>query len=243
MSTTKSNGNASVDASRISPEYVLVHRSEIAPTGSELKSEAKNLSNHTITGVRTVTSGLPKQLNTTPQLSHCFRFRSTAPVSAVITTKMVACACGGIATVANNTFTAWASSYKIKKLVVWAPSSTTSVSLTDVAWYTGTSGQSKDQTATNSVPLGITNSSVSTFLPPPKSLCGDWILSSQTANLFEVILDKGCVIDLHVDYTLSNVISPVAQAVAVAVLGTVYYLALDGPISNLLVPVSLPTTA
>jgi urea transporter len=54
---------------------------------------------------------------------------------------------------------------------------------------------------------------------------------------------EGAVIDLAVDFTLSGQFEAFTQVVATAVVGTVYYLALDGPSSNTLVPVGVPTTS
>jgi len=61
--------------------------------------------------------------------------------------------------------------------------------------------------------------------------------------MFNITTNAEAIIDLAVDYRISNVFSPVASTVAAGTLGSVYYLALDGPSSNKLQVVGLPTTA
>jgi hypothetical protein len=61
--------------------------------------------------------------------------------------------------------------------------------------------------------------------------------------VFFISCVQGAVIDLAVEFTLGNQfgVSAIAGIATVAV-GTIYYLALDGPSNNHLAPIGVPTT-
>lgn len=63
--------------------------------------------------------------------------------------------------------------------------------------------------------------------------------------MFQLGVPAGSIVDLVLDLVLADLPStttPVTTAVATATIGVTYYLALDGPSTNDLVPVSLFTT-
>lgn len=186
---------------------------------------------------------LPPNLQTTPNVSHTYRFQANSSAAVAISMANVLGAIGGICTVANSKVNTWASSFRLKSLHIWgAP--TTSAAKVDVAWSAGESAQVPDEEHDATLPGGIAVTSCLRFEPPARSLAGFWLESSDSAaTLFTMTVPTGSVVDLRLEYRLSNVFPGVQATVAAGTLGTVYYLALDGPSSNTLRPVGLPTTA
>jgi hypothetical protein len=61
-------------------------------------------------------------------------------------------------------------------------------------------------------------------------------------SVFLITCTVGSVVDVHVSFRTSGAIAAGTHSVTTATLGNIYYLALDGPSSNVYVPVGLPTT-
>jgi len=94
-----------------------------------------------------------------------------------------------------------------------------------------------------SIPEGITTTDAMVFKPPAKSLASFWLGDVDSATqVFALSTSPGSIVDVSLSFRLCNVYSSASVAVATAVIGTVYYLALDGPSSNTYVPVGIPTT-
>jgi hypothetical protein len=142
-------------------------------------------------------------------------------------------------TVANTTFQPWASSFRIKKLVVFPSLSPASIENAYAEWNTSLTAFVKDVVKSNAVPEGTTMPTSFTFTPPVKSLASDWITTSST--IFNLFVPTGSIIDFYVDYTISaSIIPPTIAVSAGAALGKIAYLPLDGS-SNTLVQIALPT--
>jgi len=124
---------------------------------------------------------------------------------------------------------------------VWPAASSSVATNTQLFWEAGTTGQVPDALDDRSVPEGTTVTGSITFVPPPSSLASQWL--SSAANVFAVSAPVGSVLDLDVQYTNSNVFGLAAATVVSGTLGSIYYLALDGPSSNSYVPRGLPTTS
>jgi hypothetical protein len=75
-------------------------------------------------------------------------------------------------------------------------------------------------------------------------LCGDWVAATATGtlNLFSLSCSTDSIIDVEVEYTLSNQIQAASITIATGVLGSIYYLPLDGAASHVYNPLHLPTT-
>jgi len=198
---------------------------------------------------RSPTSGasLPAPLKTTIKCTHTFRFFANAATSAVnITVADVLGALGVVGYIANNSVASWNSSFKINQLAIWpagdAAASGPKTAL--VTWNAGTSFQIEDEVMDETIPQGVSLSKCLVFSPPAKSLAGFWVNSGAAADiLMNITVPVGSILDLSVQYTNSNEFLGVGVSVASGVIGTVYYLALDGPVSNKLRPIGLPTTA
>jgi len=189
---------------------------------------------------------LPPVLQTTPTLSHTFRFRTVASLTAVgCGLGGVLGALGSICTVTNSKVRTLASSLRVKSITMWLPAGTTGDSAF-LDWGNGSfSGFVKDESQLVTVPDGVTVTTALRFVPPAKSLCGDWLNPSTislSTPLWFVNCPAGTIIDLDVEYTTSNVSQGVDQSVATGVLGLLYYLSLDGAGGNQIVPIGLLTT-
>jgi len=187
-------------------------------------------------------TSLPPRLDLTPRVTHTFRFIATAGASHSYTVGNVL---GALGTVGYNSTTtsSFCSSFKIEKVTVWPSVSAAGAGAT-LSWTAGTAGQAPDELIDRSFPTGVTMTGAVLFVPPPQSLCGYWIDNalSSTTTLWTMTLTAGSVVDLRVHYTNVGAMSGPVFTVASASPGSVYYLALDGPSSNNLVPVALPTT-
>jgi hypothetical protein len=111
-------------------------------------------------------------------------------------------------------------------------------------WAAGSSSQVPDEAVDETIPAGIVETTALHFLPPKNSLAGSWITSADSSKPLFVcnIGGEQNVLDIHVHFRICDTIEPLALTVSTAVVGKIYYLALDGAASNNLVPTSLPTT-
>jgi hypothetical protein len=152
-------------------------------------------------------------------------------------------AIGGICTVANSKVMPWAGSIKLHSIVLWPSAVSGSSGACDLYWVSTGTEFIKDDEKFRVLPEGITETGPLKFTPPAKSLAGEWISDSGSAtNLAGLSAPNGTVVCLDVSFTLANNITAVLATVASGTLGSVYYLALDGPTSNLVVPLGVPTT-
>jgi hypothetical protein len=221
----------------------------LTPNGREDRKEVKGASILRAGATRNsqgkaLAVSLPPRIQLSPAVSHTYRFRSTSASATLVTVASMLGALGGLCTAVNSKIGTWASSLKIIKVTVWPSGSTSGVTNATLSWYLGESAQVPDEAWDEAIPEGITATKALVFTPPPKSLCGFWIDSSDSAaNLFAIQTSIGSVVDLQVAYRLVNVQSGLQITVVTGVLGTVYYLALDGPTSNTYVPIGLLSTS
>jgi hypothetical protein len=150
-------------------------------------------------------------------------------------------ALGSICYAANADVRPWASSFKIKKFVVFPSTSSSSATQAEANWLASLTTFVKDELRNEAVPQGMTFPSCITFTPPKLSLANDWITG--LSGILQLGVAAGSIIDFHVDYTLSATITCQSVAIATGIAGTIYYLALDGASSNKITPVALPTTS
>jgi len=172
--------------------------------------------------------------------SHKFRFVATSVFSGNIRQEDIGGALGTIATVTNSTVTLINETFKIKKVEMWTPPASQGAAATcSLNWIGGSFAPNKEVSDTSvsvSFPAHIVSK------PPPNSSASFWQNVAGSTAMFTVVCPAGTIIDLSVSYIEGDDESVNTSAVATAVLGHTYYLALDGPTTNLLVPVSLTTT-
>lgn len=188
---------------------------------------------------------LPPPIETTMKQRHRFRFYASAAVSgASITPQILAGVAGGICTVTNSTITCWASSLRCRRITIWpAVGSAAGVGTSaDITWAADGTLFSKDEYKVDALPQGITIDRPVSSVPPAGTLGKFWQAPSGTNTLATISAPSGSIVDIWVEFTLSNQNSSTSLTVATAVLGTIYYLSADGPGANKLVPLGLPTT-
>ena len=189
---------------------------------------------------------LPPPIEATPRVKKTFRFAVSTNGTYQTTLASLLGACGGTCTIANSKVQPWASSVRVRRLTVWPPGGATG-NYTFIDWASsGSAGFVPDTAKINIVPDGVVVSSALRFVPPKGSLAGNWlnpVTLSTSSILFGGTYKIGSIVDLDIEFTLSNVSEAGNITVAAATLGNIYYLALDGPSSNKIVPQGVPTTA
>ncbi len=180
------------------------------------------------------------QIRTNVIKRHKFRFAASGALSIVGPTgATILGALGTVCTVTNTTVAQFNKSFRIRSIEAWAPGSATPATLT-LIWIglaNSPNVEVSDTSITASFPAHIKTS------PPPESSAWLWQVTGAT-QVFFITGPTGTVLDLDVDYIETDqTFAASTQAVSVGVLSQCYYLALDGPTSNLLVPVALTTTS
>jgi hypothetical protein len=187
----------------------------------------------------------PPRISSDPELHHVYRFVCSpgAVNNVLVTGAGILGAVGTFTSATNSSVVPICNSFKIKRVRIWAPSSSAStistISLEWAALSGGTLNQSGLQYSDTSM-----NPSVPAFLdliPPKDSVAHFW---NQTGNsaLMNISCPQYTVIDLHVHAVMSDNTAAASIVVATAALGFEYFLALDGPSTNNFVPVALQTT-
>jgi len=188
------------------------------------------------------TVALPPSLNLSANVRHTARFKVTTTGSYLITNEMILASLGGIGS-STTSVASWASAFKMDSVTVWPSPSLSAEDSTSLSWSVGTAFQTPDEVLDLSLPEGVTVTRAIRFVPPKGSLAAFWLNDQTTTDVMLIKLVAGSVVDLNVNYRLSAAFGANSVTVATAVAGAVYYLALDGPSSNKVVPVSLPTTS
>jgi hypothetical protein len=187
---------------------------------------------------------LPPQIEVTPIIKgHVFRFRVNSTFAGTVGIGGLLGACGGICTTTNSALRHVASSIKIHSLRAWTPAGSASASL---SWGPGASaGFTPDSAKDIATPDGVTNSQCVVAVPPRDCLAAMWMNPTISAGSTVLVMGftTGTILDLKVSFSLSNVYATFTDTITTGVLGTYYYLALDGPASNKIRPLGVPTTS
>ncbi len=192
-------------------------------------------------------SSLPPVLDAVIACTHTFRFSCTTGFGALqnITGGNLAGAIGGYCTTANSTVKTIASSIRVHRITIWPPQQSSPQNPPEIVWFGPITIMEKDESKERLLPAGITVSGALTETPPAKTLCADWFAVSSGASqpMFGLInIAAGAVIDVRLSWTVTNNLLGSGPAIATGVLGTYYYLYLDGSTSHQLQPVGKPTT-
>jgi hypothetical protein len=176
------------------------------------------------------------------KMTHTFRFVATGAENPTITSTNIIGALGCMTSVANNTVTPICESFRIKSLSAWAPPPSQGASATVSVEWLGTSQSPAYEVSDTS--NSVTSPAFIHSKPPKESNAAFWQSPYLTSvSMFLPIFPAGTIIDLEVELIIKDEASDTFTiTVATAVLNTMYYLALDGPSSNNLVPQSLTTT-
>lgn len=184
----------------------------------------------------------PRQFYSNVELKHTFRFSASSAFQQTVTPIFLAAAAGAICSVTNSTLKTIAGSVKVNFIEVWSPPPSQGAATTCSVDFAGSANNPNREYSDTSV--SVTRPAHVLCNPPTQSLCSFWQQASNTtSDLFTIAGGAGAIIDVGLSIVLADGdAEPSSVTVTTATLGNVYYLALDGPTSNLLVPVSLATT-
>lgn len=186
----------------------------------------------------------PPRLLTTFRGTNTVRFGCTTGGAYSITVANLLGSLGVIGKVSNSSVVAVMSSVKLDHIKVWSSASSSTLSTAAVDWSAGQSSQVPDENVDDTIPQGTSVPSGLLFKPPRSSLASFWITSADSsAVLFKITVQAGSIVDVQCSYRMCDTISPLSITVATAVVGAMYYLALDGPTSNKLASTSMPSTS
>jgi hypothetical protein len=156
-----------------------------------------------------------------------------------ITCDNVIAALGGIAT-STTVLAGMFISFKIHRVRMWSAAvnggETVSINWNSATLLAAANLEYSDTTMSDAFPAFLD------AVPPPGSNASFWN-SPATSTLFDLVSTSSAVIDLDVSVIISDQVTTLQTVVTGPMTADqVYFLALDGPSSNLLVPVSVNTT-
>jgi hypothetical protein len=192
-------------------------------------------------------TGLSKQppiLEASLKMTHTFRFVATNTFAATpITMGGILAAAGGIATVANTTVTPFHTCARIRKVELFANAGGAESHLF-IEWASAGLFAVDDEKIRSIV--GVSNSNYVLSRPPKGSdAARPFNNATPATSLFLVTGPAAAVIDVTVDLWAANNFASISRGAATAILGTIYYMALDSVAAagtHNFVPEGLPTT-
>lgn len=182
---------------------------------------------------------LPPQLECSPVYGAWFRFDTVSTVSNQVITKANLMAVPGVVgTVVNTTGYTVSSAVRIKKVRAW-PAAGGEV---NIQWN-GSPGKTRDEAKDVSLPTGITVDRMLELTPPPGSFASLWWEAGETSvSIMQISATNGTIIDLLLDFTLSNSLGNSAVTFAGIAVGGFYYGYLDGNTTHQFRPLGRNTT-
>ena len=196
-------------------------------------SAAKSMGGSSLPPVRDMTVMVQK---------HTFRYVSASGSNATnVTPTNIIGACGGICTVANSKLTPWASSFLLKCIRIWPGLSSTAYEDCIVRWAAYNSIGTKDSKLERAVVQGNTLSGALEFRPP-KNTVATWWQVANASVLLVISCSPGSIVEMDVEFTLSNTFVTSDATIATGTLASVYYLPLDGATAHTITPLGLPFT-
>lgn len=192
-------------------------------------------------GKKLIQPSLPPTLQLTPSLSHTFRYNVGSTGTLPVTASNLITAAGCVCTVNLTTAVSQFTSVKVHSVKIW-PAVTSTAETCLVTWGSSNTDYAKDDAKNNQLPGGLAVTKPVVSHPPKGSLWRDYItLKDPTVVVFSLTAPTGSVLDLHATWQLVNTFPTSSISVSAATLGNIFYPALDGPASNHVLPVELPT--
>jgi len=193
---------------------------------------------------RGVVARLPPEIMTTTTCHSTLRFQviTSTITSTTINSAQLIGACGVIGKVVNTSVSSIASTFRVKRVTIWPSVSTSVDAIPEISWgYPSSTDVGKDVSWMSSVPTGVSQTGPVVSVPPKGSLCSVWFRwDSSQADLFTLLnIPVGSILDLSISFTLRNNLAGADISVITAVVGSMYYLYLDGAKIQ---PVGRPTT-
>jgi hypothetical protein len=195
---------------------------------------------------QTVIIGQPRGL---PQIkpdiivqNHKFRYTASTAVASSITCNDILGAIGVIGTVVNTTAVYLARTFRIKRIEIWSPTSSSTTSATCSVNFLSSALLQTPSMEISDTSINVSQPAHIVCRPQKGAITSFWQQTS-TDGLFFLSCPGGSVVDIDIEFILNDSTVITTVALAAVLLGGVYYLALNGPSTNTLVPVSMRTTA
>lgn len=193
------------------------------------------------------TPHLPPELESVTVVPQVIRYvvQASPGASITINSAQFQASLGGIVTTAATTMTAWMSSFRLSKIVIWpaASSSGSTIVGPEVVWVdSANSDLQRDESKIRTLPAGITGKSAGLlFRPPPRTVASLWHhYDGSSHNMLTFTnLVQGTIIDVHTVGTLGNNLSTLTLTISASALGAVGWPYLDSSAAKLL-PVGKP---
>ncbi len=180
---------------------------------------------------------LPPPLEASPTYYARFRFMANASAAGYAITVLNMAGIFGVVTTSANTTHPVVSSFKIKRVTIWSPTTTGAVQC-EWVWNMSASGHDKDSQKITSVPTGVTLTRPLVTVPPVNSIAAFWtnFNTSGSSSVAAVTAQSGAVIDIEADFTLSTGLGQFGTitTTAAGTVGVFNYLPLDGTTGKLL---------
>jgi len=145
---------------------------------------------------------------------------------------------GMIGTSANVSGYTIASAVRIRRIRAW-PAAGGEVTLQ----WNGSAGKQRDEAKDMSLPTGITVDRMVELTPPPNSFAAMWWEAAETSqSLIMVSATSGTIIDVLLDYTVSNVLGNLLVSISSIAVGSLIFGYLDGNGSHVLKPLGRTTS-
>jgi hypothetical protein len=184
----------------------------------------------------------PPQLQPYPRTTHTLRFVATgAEVRQTISSNFIFNALGCLGVTSTSVQGLWGS-LRVKRLRMWSPF-LSDANYISVEWGSQGVGSAAAIVVSDNSVSDMAPSFIDTT-PPVGALASFWQNAGENqSGLFLLTYPEYCVVDLTVDAVMwNNNGTGSTSTVTSATLGDIYYLALDGPSQNTLVPQGLNTT-
>jgi len=188
----------------------------------------------------------PKNLQTSPVHSTTFRAQCTADTVTNVAVRDLFKIPGMICYVVNANYATIAASVRIRCIRVYPGSDDAAIKalICTVNW-SSTSTFTRDSEVDATAPYGYSAGQCLEFRPPRESDSSRWYNSgsSMGQNIATVSVENGSVVEIDLDYTLSNnygnLLTPALSGVAT--LGALYYGYFDGSSNHALPQLGRPT--
>lgn len=184
------------------------------------------------------------QITQIPVHRRTIRYAAANAVSQTFNSRMLFGALGGIAS-GGFLVTPWVGALRIRKIDVYFTAQTAGLPVSsNINWVNNVAifGTRNRETVATTMSIGnVTHMQAS---PLRTEVAGMWLSSeTNTTAVFQMTVPDGAIVDVEFEYTLyDNELAHTAIPITnLATVGFVYYLALDGPASNNLVPQALST--
>jgi len=169
----------------------------------------------------------PNQFKSNLELSHQYRFLSSAATTTNITADIVVNSLGVVANTAGTTGYNIFKTFKVNKIEIWSPPAAQGSAVTCSVFFPSATNSPSREFSDTSISVAEPAHVVAT--PPPQSLCSFWQSGSAATVLWQMVAPPGSIIDVWFSLVLNDGTGTVATNATLVggTVGVVYYCSLD----------------